>query len=232
MKIAGYEKLSLQDFPSHISCIIFTQGCNFKCPFCQNSTLIPFDSEQLTSEQEILNYLKLRKKIINGLTISGGEPTLQPDLKEFIAKVKQIGVDIKLDTNGTNYTLLKELIERKLVDYVAMDIKNVWNKYANTSGISDIKIQNIENSINLLKRNLVDYEFRTTVMNEYHSLQDILEIIKLIGNSKYYIQNFRNSECVLDKNLTELTDEKLILWNQVLKHYTNVSIRGLKKEDF
>ena len=232
MKIAGYEKLSLQDFPSHISCIIFTQGCNFKCPFCQNSTLISFDSEQLIDEQEILDYLKLRKDIINGLTISGGEPTLQSDLKDFILKVKQIGIDIKLDTNGTNYTLLKELVEEKLVDYVAMDIKNVWNKYATTSGISDIKIQNIENSINLLKRNLVDYEFRTTVMNEYHTLQDILEIIKLIGNSKYYIQNFKNSDCVLDKNLTELTDEKLILWNQVLKHYANVYIRGLKKEDF
>lgn len=231
MKITGYEKLSLQDFPEHISCIIFTQGCNFKCPFCQNSTLISFDSEHLIDEQEILDYLKLRKGILNGLTISGGEPTLQPDLKEFIIKVKQIGIDVKLDTNGTNDILLKDLIENKLVDYVAMDIKNVWNKYAMTSGIPNINTQRIENSINLLKQNLVDYEFRTTVMNEHHTLQDILKIINMIGDSKYYIQNFRDSDSVLDKSLTELTEEKLILWNQVLKHYANVSIRGIKKED-
>ena len=229
MKIAGYEKLSLQDYPNHMSSIIFTQGCNLKCPFCQNSTLIPMESENLISEDEILDYLNLRKNVINGVTISGGEPTLQPDLKDFIIKVKSFGLDVKLDTNGINYNVLKGLIDEKLVDYVAMDIKNTFEKYAKTSGIAKINEENILKSINLLKQNKVDYEFRTTVINEYHTLQDILEIIKLIGDSKYYLQNFKNSAYVIDKNLTEVTEEKLILWNQILKKHTNVFIRGMKK---
>lgn len=231
MKIAGYEKLSLQDYPNHMSCIIFTQGCNLKCPFCQNSTLIPLESENLISEDEILDYLKLRKDVINGVTISGGEPTLQPDLKEFIIKVKSLGLDVKLDTNGINYNILENLIDKKLVDYVAMDIKNSWGKYAKTSGLPKMNMENIEKSINLLKQNKTDYEFRTTIIGEYHTLQDILEIIKIIGDSKYYLQNFKNSAYVIDKSLTEITEDKLILWNRVLKKYTNVYIRGMEKGD-
>ena len=231
MKIAGYEKLSLQDYPNHMSCIIFTQGCNLKCPFCQNSTLIPLESENLIPEDEILDYLKLRKDVINGVTISGGEPTLQTDLKEFIIKVKDLGLDVKLDTNGINYNLLEDLIDNKLVDYVAMDIKNIWGKYAKTSGLQKMNMENIQKSINLLKQNKVDYEFRTTIINEYHTLQDILEIINIIGDSKYYLQNFKNSAYVIDKSLTEITEDKLILWNRVLKKYTNVYIRGMEKGD-
>lgn len=231
MKIAGYEKISLQDYPNHISCIIFTQGCNLKCPFCQNSTLISFNNENLVDENEILEYLKLRTNFINGVTISGGEPTLQSDLKDFIYKIKQLKLDIKLDTNGTNYNLLKDLVENQLIDYVAMDIKNSFNKYEKTSGITKINIENIINSINLLKQNNVDYEFRTTIINEYHSIQDIFEIIKLIGDSKYFLQNFKNSSNVLDKNLTSFTQDKLILWNEILKTHKNVYIRGLEKED-
>ena len=229
MKVAGYEKISLQDYPNHISCIIFTQGCNLKCPFCQNSTLIPFKNNDLVDENEILEYLTLRKNILNGLTISGGEPTLQQDLKEFIQKVKKIGLDVKLDTNGTNYNLLKELIEEKLVDYIAMDIKNSLKKYDATSGITKINTENILKSIDLLKQNEIDYEFRTTIINEYHTIQDIYEIIKLIGDSKYYLQNFKNSSNVLDQNLTSFTEEKLNLWNEILKNYANVHIRGIEK---
>ncbi len=231
MKIAGYEKLSLQDYPDHISCIIFTQGCNLKCPFCQNSTLIPLNGDNLVDESEILDYLNLRKGFLNGITISGGEPTLQKDLKDFILKIKKIGLDIKLDTNGTNYTLLKDLVENKLVDYVAMDIKNSLSKYNETSGTQKLNMENILNSIELLKQNKIKYEFRTTIISEYHTLQDILEIIKLIGDSKYYLQNFKDSEYVLNKNLTEFTIEKLNLWNKVLTKYPNVSIRGINKEE-
>lgn len=229
MKIAGYEKLSLQDFPNQISCIIFTQGCNIRCPFCQNSTLIPMDSNNLVSEKEIFNYLNLRKNIISGVTISGGEPTLQSDLESFIDKVKKMGLKIKIDTNGLNPKLLEKLIDSKKIDYVAMDIKNSLNKYSLTSGVVKINMQNILNSIELLKKGKVDYEFRTTIINEFHTLQDIFEIIKLIGNSKYYLQNFKNSEYVLDKNLTSFTEEKLVLWNEILKDYPNVYIRGIKK---
>lgn len=231
MKIAGYEKISLQDYPNHISSIIFTQGCNIKCPFCQNSTLIPLEAENLIEEKEVLDYLSLRKNLLNGVTISGGEPTLQKDLKEFITKIKEIGLDVKLDTNGINYNLLKELIEEKKIDYVAMDIKNSFSKYSKTCGMAKMNMDNINKSIELLKENKVDYEFRTTVINELHTLQDILEIIKLIGDSKYYLQNFRSSEFVLDKTLTEIPNDKLLLWNEVLKEYANVYIRGINKED-
>lgn len=229
MKIAGYEKITVQDYPSHISCIIFTQGCNLKCPFCQNSTLIPFNNDKLVDENEILEYLSNRKNFINGVIVSGGEPTLQPDLKQFLIKIKEIGLDIKLDTNGTNYTLLKELIEHKLVDYVAMDIKNSLEKYSQTSGIIKINIENILNSINFLKQNIVEHEFRTTIINEYHTIQDIFKIIELVGDSKLYLQNFKNSKNVLNKNLTSFTEEKLILWNEILKDYKNVHIRGIKE---
>ena len=229
MKISGFEKISLQDYPDHISCIIFTQGCNLRCPFCQNSTLIPLESDNLIKENEIIDYLKLRKNLINGVTISGGEPTLQSDLKDFIIKIKNLGFDIKLDTNGINYNLLKNLIENKLIDYVAMDIKNSLDKYSQTSGVEKINIQNILNSIELLKSSNINHEFRTTIINEYHTLQDIYEIIKLIGDSNYYLQNFKNSANVLDKTLTEITEDKLILWNKVLKNYANVYIRGIEK---
>ncbi len=141
-----------------------------------------------------------------------------------------MGLKIKLDTNGLNTKLLEKLIENQKIDYVAMDIKNSLNKYSLTSGVAKINIQNILNSIELLKKGKVDYEFRTTIINEFHTLQDIIEIIKLVGNSKYYLQNFKNSEYVLDKTLTSFTEEKLVLWNEILKEYPNVYIRGIEKK--
>ncbi len=228
MKIAGYEKLSVQDYPDHISCIIFTQGCNMRCPFCQNSELIPTDSTLLVDEKEILDYLTLRKNVLNGVTISGGEPTVQKDLKDFIKKVKEIGYDVKLDTNGLNNKVLEELVNENLIDYVAMDIKNALPKYSKTSGIEKISTDNFLNSIEFLKaQKKIDYEFRTTIIEEHHSLQDVLDIINLIGDSKYFLQNFKMSEFVTDKSLHEISEEKLLLWNEILKTFKNVKIRGM-----
>ena len=228
MKIAGYEKLSVQDYPDHISCIIFTQGCNMKCPFCQNSELIPTDSTLLVDEKEILDYLTLRKNVLNGVTISGVEPTIQKDLKDFIKKVKEIGYDVKLDTNGLNNKVLEELVNENLIDYVAMDIKNSLPKYSKTSGIEKISTDNFLNSIEFLKtQKKIDYEFRTTIIEEHHSLQDVLDIINLIGDSKYFLQNFKMSEFVIDKSLHEISEEKLLLWNEILKTFKNVKIRGM-----
>ena len=228
MKIAGYEKLSVQDYPDHISCIIFTQGCNMKCPFCQNSELIPTDSTLLVDEKEILDYLTLRKNVLNGVTISGGEPTIQKDLKDFIKKVKEIGYDVKLDTNGLNNKVLEELVNENLIDYVAMDIKNSLPKYSKTSGIEKISTDNFLNSIEFLKtQKKIDYEFRTTIIEEHHSLQDVLDIINLIGDSKYFLQNFKMSDFVIDKSLHEISEEKLLLWNEILKTFKNVKIRGM-----
>ena len=230
MRIAGIEKLSVQDYPNHISAIIFTQGCNLKCPFCHNSSLIPFDSNNLLNEEEILDFLNKRKGLLDGVTITGGEPTLQSDLKDFIKKLKNMGYDIKLDTNGLNYKVLKDLIDEKLVDYVAMDIKNSLDKYNKTSGVRDIVTGNILGSIDLLKHSDIDYEFRTTVINEHHTIEDIYKIIEIIGDSKYYLQNFRSGDSVVDKTLTPLPDEKLNMWNELLTEYPNVYIRGIEKK--
>ena len=228
MKISGFQKLTLLDFPDKVACIIFTQGCNMKCPFCQNSELIPTDSTLLVDEKEILDYLTLRKNVLNGVTISGGEPTIQKDLKDFIKKVKEIGYDVKLDTNGLNNKVLEELVNENLIDYVAMDIKNSLPKYSKTSGIEKISTDNFLNSIEFLKtQKKIDYEFRTTIIEEHHSLQDVLDIINLIGDSKYFLQNFKMSEFVIDKSLHEISEEKLLLWNEILKTFKNVKIRGM-----
>lgn len=230
MRIAGFEKISLQDFPDHVSCIIFTQGCNMRCPFCQNSTLIPMESDSLIDEDEILEYITLRKKVLDGVVISGGEPTLQKDLKEFIKKVKDIGLDVKLDTNGMNFTLLQELVEENLVDYVAMDIKNNFSKYDMTAGLKNSNVDNISKSIEFLKTKKVDFEFRTTIIKQFHKLEDIKEIITYVGDNKYYLQNFRDSEYVIDHNLSGFSDEELKIWNEKLKDFPNVYIRGIEKE--
>ena len=144
MVITGLQKLTLLDYPDHVACIIFTQGCNFKCPFCQNSTLIGFNlSDTIISENEIFEYLEKRKKILDGVVITGGEPTIQKDLKSFITRIKELGLKVKLDTNGYNPSLLKELLDEDLIDYVAMDIKNCIDKYSMTVGLNRIKIDNI-----------------------------------------------------------------------------------------
>ncbi len=229
MKIAGMEKLSLQDYPNHMSCIIFTQGCNMRCPFCHNSSLIPLEGDAEVSEEEFFEYIEKRKNMLDGVTISGGEPTVQKDLKDFIKKVKAIGYEIKLDTNGMNFSLLKELIDEKLVDYVAMDIKNNVHKYGTTSGVNNIVLDNINKSIELLKENKVDHEFRTTIVSDFHTLDDIYDIIKVIGDSKYYLQNFKLSDAVIDQSLKSFTEEELLNWNKKLENYPNVYIRGIEK---
>lgn len=230
MIITGLQKLTLLDYPDHVACIIFTQGCNFKCPFCQNSTLIGFNlSDTIISENEIFEYLEKRKKILDGVVITGGEPTIQKDLKSFITKIKELGLKVKLDTNGYNPSLLKELLDEDLIDYVAMDIKNCIDKYSMTVGLNRIKIDNILESIALLKTSRIDYEFRTTIMKEYHSIDDIKEVISLIGTDcKYYLQNFKDSDNVLDRNLHGFSNEELKEFQNVLISVDrNLRIRDL-----
>lgn len=229
MIIDGFEKLTLLDYPENIACIIFTRGCNLRCPFCQNSTILTFDKKKPEfTEEEIFEYLEKRKNILDGIVITGGEPLLQSDIKDFIKKVKKMNLKVKLDTNGTNYLKLKELIDEKLVDYVAMDIKNIYEKYPLTSGIKEIDTENIKKSINLLKKNNVDYEFRTTIIKKHHTYEDIENICKIIGKeSKYYLQNFIESENVLEKNLQGYDDEELIKWQEKLKQtYPKIKVRG------
>lgn len=196
-EFCGMEKLSVVDFDNKVSCTLFTNGCNFKCPFCHNSSLVLSKVPPLDFNV-ILDYLKTRKNIIDAVVITGGEPTLLDGLKEKIIEIKKLGFLIKLDTNGTNPTCLQELINEKLIDYVAMDIKNGPTNYAKTIGLTSYDLTNIKKSIDILKKGTIDYEFRTTLVKEFHSQSDMEEIRNLIlGSKKYYLQQFINrDECI------------------------------------
>ena len=230
MLISGFSKLTLIDFPGGvIACEIFTQGCNMKCPFCQNSSLIDNNGNYNYTEEEIIDYLERRKKIIDGVVITGGEPTLQKDLIKFITDIKKVGYKVKLDTNGLRPNVLKELLDKNLLDYVAMDIKNSFEKYDITCGVKNILIENIKRSIEILKHSNIDHEFRTTLIKEYHTKEDILKILDVIGNSKYYLQNFELSNDVIDKSLHGFNDYELIEMERLLEsRNTNIQIRGIK----
>ena len=165
MKIGGFQPCTLSDFPGHVAAIVFTQGCDFRCPFCHNGQLIPNDAtgEALMPEDEVMQQLESRRKHIAGIVITGGEPTLQPDLPDFIRNVKTIGLAVKLDTNGSRPDVLQKLLNEHLLDYVAMDIKAPMNRYATLAGV-EIDANQLRESIALIVRSGVAYEFRTTVV--------------------------------------------------------------------
>lgn len=223
MRISGHEKLTLTDYPGHIATIVFTQGCNFRCPFCQNSTLLSHE-EGLINENDIFSYLEKRKCVLEGVVVSGGEPTLQKDLKLFLRKIKELNLKVKLDTNGSNYEVLKDLIDEKLVDYVAMDVKNTFDEYDKICGVN-VKIDNIKKSIALLREKKCDYEFRTTIVSEFHDIDKILKLCNEYKNDKYFLQNFRDSENVLLKNLHSFTESELKEIKEKIQRFKNVNIR-------
>lgn len=228
MIISGFEKLTLLDFPGKVACILFTQGCNFKCSYCQNSDLLNCGGKSLISEEEIFEYLEKRKNVLDGVVVSGGEPTIQKGLLRFITRIKEMGLLVKLDTNGSNPSILKKLIEEKLVDYVAMDIKNVFNKYSDVIKI-ETNLDKIKESIELLKNSNVDHEFRTTIIKNFHNIDNIFDICKYLGkNEKIYIQNFEDSDGVIDKGLKSFTKEELVdIQKEINKKFANVKVRGL-----
>lgn len=227
MKIAGLQKLTLLDYPSKVACIIFTQGCNYKCPYCQNSGLIDYSNEDLIDEEEIFEYLDKRKKVLDGIVISGGEPTIQKDLKTFIKKVKNMGLLIKLDTNGSNPNFIEEVINERLVDYIAMDIKNVLEEYKEVTDVTP-NVSNLKRSIEIIKNSNIEHEFRTTIIKNIHDIDKILQICSYVGDDKLFLQNFVQSENVLGKFLEPFTEEELIEIDKILKErYPNVKIRGM-----
>lgn len=229
MEIVGFQKLTLLDYPGNISCTIFTGGCNFRCPFCHNAALVVQDHKNMIAEAEIFEYLKKRKNILDSICISGGEPLIQKDIVLFIKKLKGTGLKIKLDTNGSNPKLLKELIDAKLIDFVAMDIKNSKEKYNKTIGVSGYDIKNIEESVKVLLEGKVDYEFRTTVVSEFHDQDDFKKIAEWIkGCKKYVLQQFVNSGNLIQDGLHAHTSEELDEYKVILeKVINNVEIRGL-----
>ncbi len=230
MQIKGMNKTTLLDYPRHLAATIFLGGCNMRCPFCHNASLVTGAAAAPTiSEQEVLSYLSKRKGILEGVCITGGEPTLYPDLTEFILKIKELGLKVKLDTNGTNPKLLKTLVTAKLVDYVAMDIKNSREKYALTAGLSQFDLTPIMESADFLMTSAVDYEFRTTIVKEYHTADDLLSIGHwLTGAKAYFLQSFQDSGDILSSGLHSPTRETLSEYLQLLTPLIpSVAIRGV-----
>jgi pyruvate formate lyase activating enzyme len=208
MQINGFQKLTLLDFPGKVACIVFTPGCNFRCPFCHNASLVTHIDGERIEEEEILSYLKKRQGLLDGVVVTGGEPTLQGDLADFLGKVKALGYAVKLDTNGTSPEKLKILVEKGLVDYVAMDIKNTAAKYPVTAGCGSAVLGKVEESIDFLLADTVDYEFRTTVTAELHTPQDIGNIAKRIkGAKRYFLQNFIDSGDIVSPGNTPVTPQ-------------------------
>ena len=228
MKIYGLEKLSMVDFDGHLCATIFTSGCNFRCPYCHNSDLVLGTNLVEISEIDVFDYLKKRKNILDSVCVSGGEPTLQKDLPLFIKKLKDLGLLVKLDTNGTNFEILKGLVEQKLIDYVAMDIKSDKNGYINSFRCSNEALKNVEESVKLLKSNVIPYEFRTTVTAQLFSkeiAQNIAEWLK--GARVLYLQCFKENETNLEKDLSKISQENLEEYKQILeKTIKEVKYRG------
>ena len=195
MKVYGLQKLTLLDFPGHTAATVFTGGCNLRCPFCHNAPLVTELSDfEAQDETLVTDFLKKRTGILDGLAITGGEPLLQPDIRGFIERVRALGFAVKLDTNGCYPEKLKELVEAGLVDYVAVDVKNSKERYAETVGIPGFDLTPVEETVDFLKRGLVPYEFRTTVVKELHSVDDIGKIGQWIaGAPRYFLQNFTDS---------------------------------------
>lgn len=209
MNIAGIQKLTLLDYPEKTACTIFTVGCNFRCPFCHNAELAVGEEQANVSEKEVLDYLISRRGKLDGLCITGGEPLLQTDILDFMAKVRSAGFLVKLDTNGSLYEKLKVIVDEKLCDYIAMDIKNVPEKYSVSAGCL-VDNENVLKSIELLKNGGVDYEFRTTVVKELNDKSDFEEIAKLLSGAKrYYLQKFRDSERVMERGFSAYSDEEM-----------------------
>ena len=229
MRIYGLQKLTLLDFPGHTGCTVFTGGCNFRCPFCHNARLV---TERLDSspmeEDTFLQFLEKRKGILDGVCITGGEPLLQADIDTFIRRVREKGFLVKLDTNGSFPEKLKSLLEAGLLDYVAMDIKNCFEKYSLTAGV-EVDTAKIDASIDLLMHSGIEYEFRTTVVREYHTEEDIEKIARWIqGAKRFFLQHFVDSGNLIGKNCSAVDEEIMIrMRERVLPLVPATAIRGL-----
>ncbi|MGN1098723.1 MAG: anaerobic ribonucleoside-triphosphate reductase activating protein [Christensenellales bacterium] len=230
MLIHGLNKLTLLDYPGLTACTVFTGGCNFRCPYCHNASLVlDPDSQPVIDEREFFDYLKKREGILEGVCITGGEPTLNPDLLDFIGKIKSLRYCVKLDTNGSNPEMLERLLSERLLDYVAMDVKNSPEKYPETVGVPHLNTEKIIRSAGLIMKLAPDYEFRTTVAAGILEKSDYEKIgIWLRGAKKYFLQVFRDSGDLIDPSQTgadiaELNEAREILSRNVQR----AEIRGI-----
>ena len=226
MRIGGLQKLTLLDFPGHVACTVFLQGCNFRCPFCHNSSLV-FGTDAIP-EDEVLRFLNTRQGLLDGVAITGGEPLLTAELPDFLRNIKALGYKTKVDTNGSFPEKLRSLIDEGLVDYVAMDIKNSPGKYAETAG-ADGMLDAVRQSVEILKNGTIPYEFRTTVVDELHEPSDFESIGKwLAGAQRYFLQGFVDSGDILRPGLHAASKEKMEQCLAIAGQYIPTSqIRGL-----
>ena len=230
MLINGFQKMTLLDYPGHVACTVFTGGCNLRCPFCHNALLVTETAElEEIPEEDIFALLKKRRGILDGVAITGGEPLLQKDIRTFIEKVRALGFKVKLDTNGTFPGKLKELVTDGLVDYVAVDVKNCREKYAKTAGADGVDLDAVEETVAFLLENRVPYEFRTTVVKEFHTAEDIVKIGRWIcGAENYYLQNFVDSGNLIGTGMNAVTKAELIAMRDAVRPFVkNVQVRGV-----
>lgn len=230
MIISGLQKLTLLDYPGHTACTVFTSSCNFRCPFCHNASLVECRDVEEIPEEEFFAFLAKRHGILEGVAITGGEPTLRPDLAEFIKKVHDDGFKVKLDSNGYRPETLRELLASGYVDYVAMDIKSSKENYAKAAGIKHLDISKIEAAVDVIKSSGVEYEFRTTAVKGIHTPSDFLSIGEWLGDvPAYFIQKFTDSGDVLSEGYGAFSDEEMTsLLAMARIHIKNAALRGVE----
>ena len=229
MKIYGLQKMTLLDFPGKVACTVFLGGCDFRCPYCHNFELVNGTAPAVMEEEELMSFLKKRTGLLDGVAVTGGEPCLHRDLPDLLRKVRSLGFQTKLDTNGYHPELLSRILEEGLADYVAMDIKNSPAKYAMTCGCTGVDLGLVRESIRLIMRFAPDYEFRTTVVKEFHTAEDFREIAEMIaGASKYYIQAFTDRDTVPCRTLHAPEREVLEKAVETVKERVScVELRGI-----
>lgn len=230
MLILGFQKMTLLDFPGKVACTVFTGGCNLRCPFCHNAKLVTdINADEQFSADEVLRFLSKRTGLLDGVCITGGEPLLQADIKDFIIMIKKMGFKLKLDTNGFYPEKLIDLIESGLIDYAAVDIKNSDEKYAETVGVKNIDLAPLNASIDYLCRGKIDFEFRTTVVAEFHTENDIEKIaVKINRAKKYFLQNFVDSGNLIGENLHAADEKTLAKMLEIAqKHIPDAKLRGI-----
>ena len=234
MRIVGLQKMTLLDYPGRVACTVFLGGCNFRCPFCHNGGLLGGDAPEVMTAQELLAFLKGRRGLLDGVCVTGGEPTMSAGLPQLLRDIKALGFDVKLDTNGSRPAVLKQLVEDGLVDYVAMDVKNAPERYAATAGVSTVPLDALEESLRFLMGGRVGYELRTTVVGELHDESSLVKMGQwLYGLNgcqkipKLFLQPFVQRASVLDQGLTPPETAEMTHFVKLLSAFADgVSIRG------
>ncbi|PXV84916.1 pyruvate formate lyase activating enzyme [Lachnotalea glycerini] len=230
MQIHGFNKTTLLDYPGHLASTVFLGNCNFRCPFCHNRGLVLCpEKEPVIPTELVLEHINKRKNILEGICITGGEPTLSSDLYEFISQIKRVGLLVKLDTNGYRPEMLSALMKDHMLDYIAMDIKSSYENYYKVAGLDRLDMNKIDNSIHMIMESGIDYEFRTTLIKELHSMDDINQIGEWIkGCKSYFLQAYRENENVINPIFTSFSKDELLVFQQHLSKYMkHVQIRGI-----